>query len=81
MRSLGVLLLLGCPGCSSLEQQATQECHKYQLPITVGGTQVQAEYLACRQPDNSWRITQTTPGLPTQVYTVPPYAAGPHIPY
>ena len=82
MRSLSVLLLLGCSACSSLEgkQQAAPECHKYQMPIAVGGTQEQAEFLACRQADNSWRITQTTPGLPTQVYTVPPYAADPHIP-
>ncbi|WP_296383623.1 hypothetical protein [Reyranella sp.] len=41
------------------------------MPITVGGVQEQADVLACRQPDGSWRITQTTPGLPTQVYTVP----------
>jgi hypothetical protein len=80
MRSLSVLLLLGCSACSSLEGTRQAECHKYQTPITVGGTQEQAEFLACRQPDNSWRITQTTPGLPIQVYTVPPYAADPHIP-
>jgi hypothetical protein len=73
MRSLGLLLLLGCSACSSLESagQPAQECRKYQMPITVGGVQKQADVLACRQPDNSWRITQTTPGLPTQVYTVP----------
>jgi hypothetical protein len=82
MRSLSVLLLLGCSACSSLDgtRQAAQECHKYQMPITVGGTLEQAEFLACRQADNSWRITQTTPGLPTQVYTVPPYSADPRIP-
>ena len=82
MRSLTVLLLLACSACSSLEgtRQAAQECHKYQMPITVGGTPKQSEFLACRQTDNSWRITQTTPGLPTQVYTVPPYAADPRIP-
>jgi hypothetical protein len=80
MRSLGLLLLLGCSACSSLEgaRQAAQECHEHQMPITVGGTQEQAEVLACLQADDSWRITQRTPGLPTQVYTVPPYAADPH---
>jgi hypothetical protein len=80
MRSLGLLLLLGCSACSSLEgaQQAAQECHEHQMPITVGGTQEQAEVLACLQADDSWRITQTTPGLPAQVYTVPPYVADPH---
>ena len=82
MRSLSVLLLLECSACSSLvgTQQAAQECHKYQMPIAVGGTQVQADFLACRQTDNSWRITQTTPGLPIQIYVVPPYAADPRIP-
>jgi hypothetical protein len=30
---------------------------------------------ACRQADGSWRITQTTPGLPPQVYEVPASAA------
>ena len=79
MRSLSVLLL--CSACSSLEgKQQAQECHKYQMPITVGGTQEQAEFLACPQADSSWRITQTTPRLPTQVYTVPPYASDPHVP-
>lgn len=82
MRYLGLLLLLGCSACSSLDsaQQAAQECHEYQLPITVGGTQEQAEVLACRQADDSWRITQATPGLPTQIYTVPAYAADPDTP-
>jgi hypothetical protein len=80
MRSLGLLLLLGCSACSSLEgaRRASQECHEYQLPVTVGGKQEQAEMLACRQADGSWRITQRTPGLPTQVYTVPIYVADPH---
>ena len=82
MRSFSVLLLLECSTCSSLEstRQPAQECHEYQMPIIVGGRQEQADFLACRQADDSWRITQTTPGLPTQTYTVPPYAAGPNIP-
>jgi len=80
MRSLDLLLLLGCSACSSLDgaRPAPQECHEYRLPITVGGRQEQAEFQACRQADGSWRITQTTPGLPTQVYTVPIYVADPH---
>ncbi|MBV8188183.1 MAG: hypothetical protein JOY64_13620 [Alphaproteobacteria bacterium] len=76
MRSLSVLLLLGCSACA---QQAVPECHNYQLPITVGSTQVQADFTACRQADNSWRITQTTPGLPSQIYVVPPYAVDPRM--
>jgi hypothetical protein len=80
MRSFGLLLLLGCSSaCSSLEgaRQVAQECHKYQMPIIVGGVQKQADVLACRQPDDSWRITQTTPGLPAQVYMVPINVADP----
>jgi hypothetical protein len=72
MRSLSALLLLGCSTCSN------QECHEYRMPITVGGTQQQADVVACLQADHSWRITQTTPGLPTQIYTVPPSAGDPH---
>ena len=49
MRSLSVLLLLECSACSSLEgkQQAAPECHKYQMPVTVGGTQEQAGGRTC----------------------------------
>jgi hypothetical protein len=81
MRSLGLLFLLGCSSaCSSPEgaRQVTQDCRKYQMPITVGGVPEQADLLACLQPDGStWRIIQTTPGLPTQVYTVPIHVADP----
>jgi hypothetical protein len=38
----------------------------------VGGQQEQAVVEACQQPDGSWRITQNTPGLPPQLYVVPP---------
>ena len=38
----------------------------------MGGQPQQAVIEACPQPDGSWRITQTTPGLPSQVYDVPP---------
>lgn len=75
MRSLGLLLVLACSACSSLE--AAQECREYTMPITVGGQQQQSDVLACLQADDSWRITQTTPGLPTQVCTVPPYDSDP----
>jgi surface antigen len=39
--------------------------------VTVGGQPQQAVVEACQQADGSWRITQTTPGLPPQVYEVP----------
>jgi hypothetical protein len=47
-------------------------CASYTVPLTVGGQPQQAVIEACPQPDGSWRITQTTPGLPPQVYDVPP---------
>jgi hypothetical protein len=30
--------------------------------------------LACQQADGQWRVTQDTPGLPEQVYTLPSQA-------
>jgi hypothetical protein len=47
-------------------------CSSYTAPLTVGGQPRQAFIEACPQPDGSWKVTQTTPGLPTQVYQVPP---------
>lgn len=47
-------------------------CTSYTVPLTVGGQPQQAIIEACPQADGSWRITQTTPGLPPQVYNVPP---------
>jgi hypothetical protein len=53
-------------------------CSSYTAPVTVGGQPRQAIIEACPQPDGSWRITQNTPGLPTQIYQVPPPAASPY---
>jgi surface antigen len=47
-------------------------CQSYPLPVVVGGQSLQATVVACPQPDGSWRATQYTPGLPPQIYTVPP---------
>jgi hypothetical protein len=47
-------------------------CTSYTVPVTVGGQPQQAVVESCQQPDGSWRITQNTPGLPPQVYVVPP---------
>ena len=47
-------------------------CVSYPLPVIVGGQSLQATVVACPQPDGSWQATQYTPGLPPQVYTVPP---------
>jgi len=51
---------------------AQPACSSYTVPVTVGGQPQQAVVEACQQADGSWRITQTTPGLPPQVYEVPP---------
>jgi surface antigen len=53
-------------------------CSSYTAPVLVGGQPRQAVIEACPQPDGSWKITQNTPGLPTQVYQVPPPAASPY---
>jgi surface antigen len=58
---------------------APPPCTSYTVPLTVGGQPQQAVIEACPQPDGSWRITQTTPGLPPQVYNVPP--PPPYAPY
>jgi len=52
-------------------------CTSYTVPVTVGGQQ-QAVVESCQQPDGSWRITQNPPGLPPQVYVVPPAAEYPN---
>jgi hypothetical protein len=54
--------------------QGPQNCRDFTMPVTIGGQQQQAVGRACPQPDGSWRVTQNTPGLPEQVYTVPPQA-------
>jgi surface antigen len=47
-------------------------CQSYPLPVVVGGRPQQATVVACPQADGSWQVTQYTPGLPPQVYIVPP---------
>jgi hypothetical protein len=47
-------------------------CHAYTIALTVGGRPEQATLEACPQSDGSWRITQSTPGLPLQTYLMPP---------
>src|SRR6516162_553718 len=67
------------PGEAQLAQNEPQlNCRDLTAPITVGGRPEQANTRACQQPDGSWRITQTTPGLPPQVYVVPPPAEYPY---
>jgi hypothetical protein len=60
------------PAASAQSPSALPACTRYTVPLTVGGQPQQATVEACQQADGSWRITQTTPGLPPQVYEVPP---------
>jgi surface antigen len=55
-------------------------CSSYTVPLTVGGQPQQAVVEACHQADGSWQITQTTPGLPPQVYEMPAPAYSPYSP-
>jgi surface antigen len=65
-------------GTAPQPQPNQPPCSSYTAPVTVGGQPQQAVIEACPQPDGSWKITQNTPGLPTQVYQVPPPAASPY---
>jgi hypothetical protein len=49
-------------------------CREFTAPVTVEGRQQQAVGQSCQQPDGSWQVTVNTPGLPQQVYTLPPEA-------
>ena len=53
-------------------------CTSYTVPLTVGGQPQQAVVEACPQADGSWRMTQTTPGLPPQIYEIPAPASSPY---
>src|SRR3984957_17139109 len=55
-------------------QSEPPNSHEFTVQVVVGGQPQQAFGQACQQPDGSWRITQDTPGLPQQVYTLPPQA-------
>ena len=85
-----MLVLAGCvgqaapnaadpaPALSQMTQGAPQgepqNCRAFTAQVTVGGQPQQAVGQACQQPDGSWQVTQNTPGLPQQVYTLPPQA-------
>jgi hypothetical protein len=80
MRPIAILVMVvtcvGVTACAPvpLPGQATAgppACQSSTVPVTVGGQPEQARVEACPQPDGSWRITQTTPGLPPQVYVMP----------
>jgi surface antigen len=67
---------------SATAQPNESACSSYTARVLVGGQPREAVIEACPQPDGSWKITQSTPGLPPQTYEVPaPAAAGYAAPY
>jgi surface antigen len=68
----------GAAGTAPQLQPNQPPCSSYTAPVTVGGQPQQAVIEACPQPDGSWKITQNTPGLPTQVYQVPTPSISPY---
>jgi len=59
------------PEAVSQPDQSSVNCRNFTMPVMVDGQQRQAVGQVCQQPDGSWRVTQNTPGLPLQVYTLP----------
>ena len=59
-------------------QPSKPACSNYTAPVSIGGQPRQAAIEACPLPDGSWTITQSTPGLPTQVYQVPAPSSSPY---
>src|SRR5882757_4351495 len=55
-------------------QSEPQNCRSFAAQVTVGGQPQQAVGRACQQADGSWEVKQNTPGLPQQIYTLPPQA-------
>ena len=53
-------------------QAALRNCHEFTAQVTVEGQARQAVGLTCQQPDGGRQVTLNTPGLPQQVYTLPP---------
>jgi hypothetical protein len=55
-------------------EHTAPNCRDFTMPVVVEGQQRQAVGQVCQQPDGSWRVTQNTPGLLPQVYTLPAQA-------
>jgi hypothetical protein len=83
---LSFALLLALAGCAGPAPPSAPEtalvptqttfwrCREFTAPVTVEGQQQRAVGQTCQQPDGSWQVTLNTPGLPQQVYTLPPEA-------
>jgi hypothetical protein len=80
MRPIAILAMVlagaAAAACAPVAAPPPLACETSTVPLTVGGRPEQATVQACPQPDGSWRITQTTPGLPPQVYVMPPPPGG-----
>ena len=86
----GMLVLAGCVGQvppaatdTTLAQTPTslagpggglQNCREFTVQVMVAGQPQQAVGQACQQLNGAWQVTLDTPGLPQQVYTLPPQA-------
>jgi hypothetical protein len=61
------------PSAPGGEDQSQPSCRRFTAPVAVGGgRQQQAVGTTCLEPDGSLQVTLETPGLPRQVYTMPP---------
>jgi hypothetical protein len=78
-----MLAVAGCvgpvpPGAADTALVPTQmtlrNCREFIAQVAVDGQPRQAFGQTCQQPDGSWQITLNTPGLPQQIYTLPPQA-------
>ena len=78
-----MLVLAGCagpvpPSASDTAlvptQMTLQNCREFTAQVTVEGQPRQAVGQTCQQPDGTWQVILNTPGLPQQVYTLPPQA-------
>ena len=54
-------------------QAPPQNCREFTAPVTINGQPAEATGQACQQPDGTWQVTQSTPGIAQpQVFVVPP---------
>src|ERR1700760_430298 len=67
---------LACAACQPTEvavvPPAEPVCHDFATPVRAGGRPEQATGKACEQPDGSWQVVQTPPGLRPQPYVRDP---------
>ena len=57
-----------------VQYQPQTNCREFTATVIIGGQPQRAFGYACPQPDGTWRITESTPDLPPQAYSLPPQA-------